>query len=92
VVVQLALRVLRTTCCVAQPEIALPLSENATVPPSGAGLTVAVNVTDWPTCAGLLVEVSTVLVDVCVLEPAMARAGSALGMVAIAAMVPPTKS
>ena len=36
------------TGCAAQPGIGVPASLNATVPPSGDGLTDAANVTGWP--------------------------------------------
>ena len=47
VVVQVASPPVRSTA--AQPLMSCPLLWKSTVPPSGTGPTVAVNVTDWPT-------------------------------------------
>ena len=62
VAVQLALPVIVLTGTVPQPEIVVPGSVNCTVPPSGTGETVAVNVTGCRTNAGFLDEVRDVVV------------------------------
>ena len=47
-----------------QPVIVVPLSEKATVPPLGVGVTVAVKVTLWPTIEGFGEDTTWVLVAV----------------------------
>ena len=50
------------TCCDPHPAIVLVPSSKATVPPSGAGVTVAVNVTCWVASAGLAADTTVVWV------------------------------
>ena len=47
-----------------QPLSGVPSASNATVPPSGAGATVAVNVTLWPDADGLSLLARPVVVSV----------------------------
>ena len=75
-VTHVALPVETSTGTAPQPEIVAAPSSNATVPLSGTGETVAVNVTEAPTVGVVLVAASVVLVGV-------AGAGGVAGEVAV---------
>jgi hypothetical protein len=63
VVVQVAAPVVVFTATVPQPVIVVEFAVNATVPASGAGVTVAVIVTDWPAPEGFGDMVNVVVVE-----------------------------